>query len=215
MASPTVFVWVPANTTYIAQVQSLGAAGSMVLNGSVIQPQSITINQTAVFPGFNRLVTLTSANNNAGVNFTINGYLNGIAVTETIAGPNANTVASAQLYDQVTSITTNGAINAVSAGIGNTGNTSWFTCDQYRDVFNLGIQVQVSAGTITYSFQVTEDNVQTIATPLTFTPIVAMTAATTNQLANYTNPIRYCRVNISAAAGTETLRATILQQGLR
>jgi hypothetical protein len=63
-------------------------------------------------------VTLTSAGNDSGVNFTIRGRLtSGVIATETIAGPNANTVFSANVYASVFSIMTSGAAaSAVSAG---------------------------------------------------------------------------------------------------
>jgi hypothetical protein len=215
MALPKIFNWIAADTAAIALTQTLAGAGSLSLNGdlSINQSPVSPLNYILLYPMV-RVVTLTSANNLAGVQFTITGSANGHPANEVLVGPNANTVSSVNAYDSITSITTNGAAAAVSAGIGQTGFTSWFAHDYEKLVFNLGIQAVIT-GNITYSFQVTLDNVNTVFAPTVFTPIVAMTNANANQLANFTIPSSYSRMAITASVGAATLTETIIQQSIR
>lgn len=235
-----VFTFPLANTTDVAALQTLAGAGSLSLNGNLSYtlpiPGSAALatvsnnyeNSTpspyigstvsaVKFPGVSRTVSLTSTNNLGGVNFTITGTSNGVVVAETRVGPNNNTVYTAAYFDTITSITTNGAAAAVSAGSGTTGITNWFQLDPYLDVFNLSIQVAVSSANLTYSFTTTNDDVTSVAfgSLTKFTPIAAMTGATTLQLANYTVPIRYATVNVTAAGGAGTITVTLMQQGIR
>ena len=103
-----VFKAVSASTTSIAAGQTLGGAGNLNLTG------------TAVNDGSNMAstVTLTSTGNISGVNFTITGTdSTGATVSEVEAGPNNNTVTTAQAFLTVTSIAANGAVGTnTSAG---------------------------------------------------------------------------------------------------
>ena len=130
-----------------------------------------------------------------------------------MAGPNVNTVASTKYYDSITSITTSGAVTAISVGTGTEGFTNWFTFDTHGSVANLAIQC-VATATISYSFQVTLDDVQTVASPTTFTPVTTLTTATGSILANYTAPFTYGRIAILSSDATGSLTASFLQQGL-
>ncbi len=210
MAQPKIYNWIAANAAAIALSQSNIIASYMVLNGTL----SVSTNPVVVLPGMVRKVTLTSVGNMSGVLFTIVGTADGHAVNEVLAGPNNNTVTSVNNYESIISISSDTAYTAVSAGIGQTGTTSWYKHDYDRTVFNVGVQVAV-AGTITYSFQVTLDDPNTVVAPTVFSPIVAMTAAVTPQLGNLTTPVAYSRVLVSASAGAATLTETICQQGLR
>lgn len=211
MANPQVYVWAVASATAIAALQSRTGAGSLLLNGTLAVS---TNNGLFVDLGnVNRVVTLTSANNLGAINITITGTLNGVTVTETRAGPVSNTVATTQVFSTITSITTSGTVTAISVGTGTTGYSDWFTFDKHASVANVSIQVDATA-TLSYSLQVTLDNVQGNNTPLTFTPVTAMTTATTDQLANYTAPFTYARIAMISSDATGAFTATFLQQGL-
>src|SRR6266850_3299330 len=113
MARPVVINWPVTSNTSVAALQTLGAAGNLVINYGP--------NGFFDFVNLTRKITFTSANNLAGVNFTITGTLNGTTISEVLAGPNANTVTSVNIYDTITSIAANAAAAAVSAGTGQTG----------------------------------------------------------------------------------------------
>lgn len=154
MTKPVVQTWGLPNPTVIAGLQTFAAAGSLVItNGSM--------------HGNYRTVSLTSANNLGAVNFTVTGTLLGNIVSETRAGPNANTVYTAQLFDSVTSISFSAAVTAVSAGTGTTGQTAWMPYSYNTNVLGSGIQVTPtgSAGNITYHLATTFDDVTKVASP--------------------------------------------------
>lgn len=212
MSRPAIFNWTAADAAAVSALQTTAGAGSFLLNGTY---NSLNINPTVKFPNFQRVVSLTSAANISGVQFTITGKLLGQVVTETRAGPNANTVATTQIYDEITSVTVDGAVATnTSVGTGQTGYTNWFSHDFERTVANVGIACVIT-GTITYSYDVTLDNVMDSSVTVTeFTPIATLSAATGNILGNLTTPVRFSRVNVSASTGAATLVETIIQQGL-
>lgn len=222
MARPAVFTWPVADADSVCLLQQTSGAGSFVINGALVNLAALPY--IAVFPGISRVVTLTSAGNISGVNFTIAGTLNGSTVTETRAGPNANTVATTQIYDTVTSVTVNGAVGTdTSLGTGTTGYTHWFNHNYHATVLGCTIAVDIT-GTINYDFETTLDDVQTNSSPKIFTPVdgtagspgypADMTGATTDQLAAYNNVARYSRIKINSSGADGTLIATFLQQGI-
>jgi hypothetical protein len=211
MSYPIVYTWPAPDTQAICLTQTLTTAGNLSINGNLtvnlIQPGN------AIFPGISRVVSITSANNLSGVNFTISGYLNGATVSETRAGPNATTVETAQLFDQVISVSANAAASAVSVGSGTTGRTHWFSYDYNRNVSSTTVQVNVT-GTIDYTFNITLDDVQTNPTPFLTAPIAGMTNATTDQFATLmSGNCRYANVVINSSTNG-SLIATILQTGI-
>lgn len=212
MSQPKVYNWIAADAAAIAKLQTAVAPSSVILNGTL----SVSNNPVVVLTGMVRKLSLTSTNNLSAVVFTITGTANGHNISETINGPNNTTIQSVNYYDSIISITSGAAFAALSVGIGLTGFTTWYIHDYDKTVFNLGIQVSVDrVGTLTYSWQTTLDSPWTVLDPLVFTPIVAMTAATTNQLANFSIPTFASRIAVTASEATETLTETICQQGLR
>lgn len=220
---PATLSWRAQDTAAIAALQTLGAAGSLTLNGTLSLPiygQNILTSPLAI-PQNVRVVTLTSANNLSAVNFTITGMSGGVAVAQTIAGPNANTVSTTSFFSSVTSITTSAAAAAVSAGIGTTGFITLTTHNYNASVFNLGISTIVTngGGALTYSFYVSDAPLDTLSASSwvanSFTPIAGMTAATTSQMANYTTPVKYSFINVTASSAAASLVEYLIQQGIR
>jgi len=208
---PIVKTWTAANTTSIAQAQTLVAAGNLVLNGPLRQPGYITVN----FLDFTRSITLTSTANLSGINFTINGMLNNSPLSEVLAGPNNNTVTSVNIYDSIVSITASAGFspNTVSVGTGLTGRTHWINFDYDILIPNYSTQVVVT-NAINYTYNVTLDDPNIVATPTVFAPIVAMTGATTSQFASVNDPLNYINITVNSAGATGSLVATFLFQGL-
>lgn len=209
VAKPKVFVWPIPDVAAICQLQSTSGAADLLLNGNITISSSFP--GMAVFPGITRTVSLTSANNLSGRNFTITGLLNGSQISEVIAGPNANTVETTAIFDQVTNVHVNGSVSAVSIGTGKTGRTHWFNYD-YDNVFpSLSVQSVVS-GTINYTFNVTLDDVQTNLSPSLSSPF--MTASTTSEFHSLgTFPISYSSVVINSSGSNGALRFIYLQSG--
>lgn len=228
MGRKAIFNWPAQDTSAVAQAQTLGAAGNLIINGN------LNSNGIVVFTGIQRTVSLTSLGNLSGTNFTINGFLQGKSVTQTIAGPNVNTVYTTQLFDTVTSISANGAVGtAVNAGSGSTGNTAWLKYDSWANVYGFGVAVVVT-NNITYSLQITLDDIHTVATPYAYIPsdwsgltannfggvVVEQQPYTGAGAPTYSAPVfvpvpfDYISVRVTASNTTGALTATMLQQGV-
>ena len=102
------FKLIGASTTHIAAAQTLGGAGNFTLANTTVGnlPQTITF---------------TSTGNIASVSMTITGTdLNGDAQTESLNGPNNNTVTSTNKFLTVTQVAADGAVGT-NTSIGITG----------------------------------------------------------------------------------------------
>lgn len=91
----------------ISLFQTLTANIPLLLNGSYVNKITRTVNFVDDFSIVPR-VTLNSAANISGINFLITGYQNGVFISETLTGPNANTVTSVNCFDNVVQIIPSG-----------------------------------------------------------------------------------------------------------
>lgn len=91
----------------ISLFQGLTANIPLLLNGSYVNKTTRTVNFVGDF-GIVPRITLNSAANLSGINFLITGYQNGVFISETLAGPNANTVTSVNCFDSVAQIIPSG-----------------------------------------------------------------------------------------------------------
>lgn len=111
---------VPATlaTANLAALQTTAGAGALVLAAGAGVTAKVVNGQTRYQFDVPRAVSLTSAGNISGVNFTISGYdVYGQPMTQTIAGPNANTVNTLKAFWQIVSIAVSGAVGTnTSAG---------------------------------------------------------------------------------------------------
>lgn len=240
MSKTEVLYWAPQSTNLetIAAIQSLAAAGSLVITSNQYNSQ-VSTNGAYVFDGCKRKVSLTSANNNAATNFTISGYGSAVdadgnptdpnfsLIQEVVVGPNADTVSSVNIYKSVISITANAVVDAVSAGFGAQGVTDYVFLDSNRTAFYGSCQVQIinpNALTYTTFFTLTKPqtpniqfgNLDNFPYGLPAFPIATMTDADDNQLAIIPSPIVAIWVSITDNTGPdEALYFTVLQQGLR
>ena len=112
--------WPALSTNGIAVFHVTTANTPLVLNGSYVNKTNGQIN--FIDSGIVPRITLNSAANISAINFTITGYQNGVFISETLAGPNANTVTSTNCFDIVQSIIPNTTgVNTVQVGVGSTG----------------------------------------------------------------------------------------------
>ena len=92
----------------VFQNQTLGGAGNFTLNGA-----GVTSGEWVTPDLFAKKIGFTSTGNISGVNFTVSGYQDKnktIAISETIAGPNNNTVETTNYFYSIQSISANGAV---------------------------------------------------------------------------------------------------------
>lgn len=139
----------------LAQTQSLGAAGNLNLNGSLVSGGVGTLDSG----GAARRVLITSAGNDAGLTWTVIGTNRyGVVQTESFAG--ANGAASSQLdFLTVTSIRGSAATaSTVTAGTNGTGSTPWFP-REWPSIGTLGVLIRMaSSATVTVNFELTWDD---------------------------------------------------------
>ena len=111
--------WPVTSVTDIALAQTPVSGGLLKLNGIYASPTTGQANLASA--GFVAQITLSSLQN-LGIPFVITGYQNGVFISETLAGPNANTVTSTNCFDIVQSIIPNTTgVNTVQVGVGSIG----------------------------------------------------------------------------------------------
>ena len=105
----------------ISLFQGLTANTPLLLNGSYVNKITRTVNFVDDFNIVPR-VTLNSAANLSGINFLITGYQNGVFISETLTGPNANTVTSVNCFDTVAQIISSGTTGStIQVGVASVG----------------------------------------------------------------------------------------------
>lgn len=104
----------------ISLFQTTTANTPLLLNGSYVNKTTRIVN--FIDFGIVPRITLNSAANLSGINFLITGYQNGVFISETLAGPNANTVTSVNCFDTVTQIIPTGTTGStVQVGVASIG----------------------------------------------------------------------------------------------
>jgi hypothetical protein len=215
--SRPVQISVPAVATAgIAALQTTAGATPLSFAAGTLLDRAATMQnvfRAIMGPGIQRKVSLTSGADIHLINFTIVGVdLQGVAVTEDLAGPTSNTVYSVNEYAVVTSITPDGAVaSAVSAGSGNAGSTRWVTCDQYISPNNYTVAITDVVGTIAATVQNTLNDLNAGETATVFAhPTIA--AVTANSESNYAYPARFIRAIWTATSGSFIFR--LIQAGV-
>lgn len=190
-----------ADTDAIAAAQTLASAGDLTLTSSTV---------TLTPP---RYVTITSVDDETGVNFTITGTApGGAAQTETIAGANAGAATSTLTFATVTSIAADAATaDDVSSGYTQSGYTAWWPLDIYTPNQVTSISVNVT-GTINYSVEYTNEDPfdLTIQQLVKAHPNAALTGGTADQTEFTTTLMRAVRFKVNSGDGTA--RVTVTQQ---
>ena len=102
--------------------QTAGAANLVLTAGTGVTTQVGPDGVTRYVLDTPRCVTLTSAGNLAAVTFTVTGYDQyGQLMTQALAGPNANTVATLKAFKSITRVAVSAAVGAdVSVGFNDT-----------------------------------------------------------------------------------------------
>lgn len=195
----------------IAEAQTLGAAGDLNLNGTLVSGGAGTAAEA-------QIVTITSVGNDLGITFAVTGTdADGTTFSETITGPNATTATTTDHFKTVTQIAASGATAAdVTAGwVAADGAVTKSIVSNWRNSpFNMGLFTVVS-GTLTYTVQHTADDPQTtytnsFASDATWRSTVGLSALTATDEGNIAFPVRAVRLNITAfTSGTTNL--TVIQ----
>lgn len=111
-----VYIWdvvpVTSGAALLAALQTTAGAADLALTaGAGVTTSQNLKGQTLLTLDTPRCVTLTSGANISGVNFTIYGYDQyGQPMTQTLAGPNANTVATTKAFKSIYRVAVSGAV---------------------------------------------------------------------------------------------------------
>ena len=165
------------------------------------------------------VVDLISADDLSTVTFTVVGTdANGLTISESVTGPDNETVSTVLLFKTVTAIEvatattfTTETLTVGNPNSENFGTTPWWPLDIYTPNQVTTISCNELAGAVTYSVEYTnEDPFDTSITQLAVPhPVAALTGATIDETAFTTTLMRAVRVTTS---GSGSLRVTVVQQ---
>ena len=191
----------------VFQDQTTGGAGAITLNGAGV------VDGEWVSPdGMAKRIGLESAGNISGVNFTIIGFQDEqrhIALSETLAGPNAGTVETTEYFYVITSITVDGAVGT---------NTEGGNVDEAVDAIiplnwrgNVVGMTIVPTGTIDYTVEKCQNDIQNDPNPFTWSDHddAALVNATTLQSGNYIAIPMATRIKVNSYSSGAKLEYTI------
>lgn len=206
-------------STGIALAQTLGAAGNLTLNGSLVTAGVATMDVA-------RQVIIASVGNDSGITFTITGTnSDNNPIRETLNGTNAGTAASTQAYKTVTRIAASAATAAnVTAGTNGVVISAWKYIDWFADPSNISFAGIVS-GTVNWSVELAYQDPSLPAAnvigsqalgnfstaPVPF-PHPVLTGLVANQDSSTNAPIICWRVKLNSGSGSITVVS--IQSGL-
>jgi hypothetical protein len=148
----------------ICAAQQAAGAGALTLNGADVSGGVARFAASGQTLRVGYQVGIASAGNLAAVNFTVVGTApGGAALSETIAGPNNNTVETTGYFETVTSVTVDGAVGSnVTVGTVDEFATSPIPVDVYCQNTTLAADI---SGTINYTVQACYERVTAGETP--------------------------------------------------
>lgn len=190
----------------IAQAQTLPGAGSLTLNGALVVSGVAQL-------GVQRVVGIASTGNLSAVTFTVYGTDQaGNAISESIAGPNNNTVSTSLNFLTVTQVAASAAVGTnVTVGTTAVGASAAVPLDMYLDPFNTSLFVDVT-GTVNVTVQYTgDDNVLTSVGPFTWFDHSDLTSKSADSVGTIISPVTAVRMVTNSGTGTAEL--TVLQSG--
>lgn len=177
------YTWPASSTTVFGSGLTITSGTPLVLSGGIPSTNIFAGgNNTSILPPTNpvqlvntaptysvnmaanniRQVSLTSASNLSGINFTIVAMSYGVSYTEVLAGPNANTVVSVGIYQSILSITPSATSGStVSVGYANYGYFTWFMADVWNadSLFTMSYGSSVTTG-LSYTPVFTNDRIE-------------------------------------------------------
>lgn len=188
----------------ISLAQNRGTAGALTITGSLASGgvANLVTSQRVVIAG---------SSDNSLINFTIVGTgTNGLAQTETLAGPNNNIVNTVHDFLTVTSVTSSaGYTGNVTVGTGAIGSSAPFCVDPYVNPQSLGIDTVVT-GTVNYNIEFTSADLSPLWNLNTSTPswwqIFGFNGVTTGAFGKLDQPATMARITINSGTGKVNAR---------
>ena len=190
------------------------------MNGSYVNKTTRIVN--FIDFGIVPRVTLNSAANLSAINFLITGYQNGVFISETLTGPNANTVTSVNCFDTVTQIIPTGTTGStIQVGVASVGyfpmillNTAKTNTSSISYALNI---VAATANPATYQvFLSLKNNLglgkyDDLTSPANGNFTATAAAATASALIQYNSLASNLLIKIGTNANNSILKAQFLQ----
>jgi len=136
-------------------------------------------------------------------------------LTEVVAGPNANTIYSLNMFDVVTGVTLNStaAASTVTIGTGLTGCTHWFSVDYNKLISSTQIQVSMTAAA-NLSIGCSVFDVSQFQADSTSKVIKIATGITSTRQNTTSTPTANLNIIVESSDATGTFQAAFMQQGI-
>lgn len=197
----------------ICASQQPAGAEALTIDGALASGGTVTLSAA-------QIVSITSDGNDAGNTFTVTGTdANGVAISQTITGPATTTVDSTYYFLTVTGVTISGAaVGNITVGVeaANGTTTAAIPIDYEVAEFNVGVQFNLTAGTMTITGYYTMDDpagtyTNSFLTDAMWTAITAVNAKTGDAAGNHTIPSTAIKFVQTTGSTTGTCTYTILQ----
>jgi hypothetical protein len=187
--------------------QTTAGAGNLLINGTLATGGVATL-------AAQQIIGITSAGNDSAVNFTITGTDDqGRVISQTIAGPNANTVQTTLNYRTVTQIAVSAAVaSAVTVDTLGIGGSQEIPLDRYLNPFNVSLAALLLSGAANFTVQFTLDNVFGGSGPFNWFAVNGMSAVAVNT--NGTLISAVTAVRLLTNSGTGAVSLTAVQSGM-
>lgn len=154
-----------------------------------------------------QLISLTAADDQSAIDVTITGIdQDGCPISETIAGPNTNTVTTSLYFNKVLSVSSNAEITC-SVGVSSAGGaiSRTITCNWRERQFKVGMGLVVG-GTSSSDVEHTFDDINDKSATLTWFDTYGLTAITASAESNIAFPCRGVRLHVNSwTSGDVTL----------
>lgn len=160
------------------------------------------------------LVSLSSTANLSGINMVLSGLdAEGNTQTETVAGPNNNTVNSTKYFSQLDTVTPASTLGANTMDVGWTDDvvTPAFPLDIRANPFNVSVAIDIG-GTINYTLQHCFQAIQS-ANPSTLTWWAhdVLNGLTADAQSNYSKPVTAIRLLLNSLTAGATITLHVIQ----
>lgn len=213
------FTWPKSTGTEVATSQTTAANTPLILNGSYANQTTGTVNFAA--NGIVPNITFSSEENvTQNINFIINGYQNGVFISESKTLQNATkTVTSDNYFDVIQSIIPDDVVDKLTVGIGYTGYFPIIllnTAKQNVSTINYALNMVSSDNTIGYTIYLSLENTIGIGkyNDLKTSKVFVKRISSTDLISNYislTDLGQNILINIDKNSNNSTLNAQFLQ----
>jgi hypothetical protein len=205
-----------SNTSVTSSANNYYKVLSITTSGSTASTITVGFVSDYAPLGGTRQITITSAGNDSGITFKINGYDRaGNPVSETLAGANAGAATSVLSYSAIYDIFPSAATaSTVTAGTAATASSAYVALDPYAAP-QVAIQCTAS-GTVNYTVQTSQDDPNDPTNPValsSMTWVNSSDASAVNATASIVTYLAYAPryVRVFLNSGTGTVTATITQ----